>query len=107
GSPSSSLSEAVAIDKLFKHYEHKIDVVALKPFIGHTLGASGINEIVLLCQCIKNGFVPKTFGFNQSYNDVAFDVLTKNKNADSATILFNSIGFGGSNHSIILSNKSS
>lgn len=105
GSPSSSFSEAVAIDKLFDHYQSKTDVIALKPFIGHTLGACGTNEITLLCECVKNGFIPTTFGFKEKFEGISFDVSTKRKKANKATILFNHIGFGGSNNSIILSNK--
>jgi len=104
GTPSSSLSEALAIEKLFEFYGRKVDVVALKPFIGHSLGACGTSEIVLLCECIKSGFIPKTFGFNEAYDGISFEMLTKKKEVRGATILFNSIGFGGSNNSIILRN---
>jgi len=105
GSPASSLSEARAIDKLLKYYKSTTSIVSLKPFIGHTLGACGTNEIALLCECIKNGFIPKTFGFNEKYDDVSFDILTQNKEVKTATVLFHYVGFGGSNSSIILSNK--
>lgn len=59
GSENSNLSEVVAIDKLFKKYNQKTDVVILKPYIGHTLGACGTNEIVLLCESIKKLFFTK------------------------------------------------
>lgn len=107
GSQASTLSEAKAIDSLFKHYNCATDVVSLKPFIGHTLGACGTNEIVLLCECVKSGFIPRAFGFKDKYDDVSFELLKTNKKVDGATILFNFIGFGGSNNSIILSNKES
>lgn len=105
GSEVSNLSEARAIDKLFKHFSSEIDVTVLKPLIGHTLGACGASEIVLLCECVKNGFIPKTFGFKNRYDEISFSPLTVNKKTDKATLLFNYIGFGGSNHSIILSNE--
>ena len=105
GSPASSLSEARAIDGLFKDYGTKIDVTSLKPFIGHTLGACGTNEITLLCEAIKSGFIPQTFGFEQEYEGVSFPVLTSRKAINRATVLFHTIGFGGSNNSIILSNE--
>ena len=105
GTNSSNLSEANAIEQLFQYYKHKMDVVVLKPFIGHTLGACGVSEIVLLCECIKNGFIPKTLGFSEKYDELSFTPLQTNKNINKATILFNYIGFGGSNSSIILSNE--
>lgn len=106
GSENSNLSEVVAIDKLFKKYNKKTDVVILKPYIGHTLGACGTNEIVLLCESIKNNFLPKTINFYDKYNNIDFTPLQENRKIDKATILFHFIGFGGSNTSIILSNES-
>ncbi|WP_428026886.1 beta-ketoacyl synthase N-terminal-like domain-containing protein [Arcobacter sp.] len=106
GSENSNLSEVTAIDKLFKKYKKQTDVVVLKPYIGHTLGACGTNEIVLLCESIKSSFLPKTINFYEKYSDVDFTPLLENKKIDKATILFHFIGFGGSNTSIILSNKS-
>ena len=105
GSENSNLSEVTAIDKLFKKHNQKTDVVILKPYIGHTLGACGTNEIVLLCESIKNNFLPKTINFYEKYSDISFTPLLENKYINQATILFHFIGFGGSNTSIILSNE--
>lgn len=105
GSENSNHSEVTAIDKLFKKHQQSTDVVILKPYIGHTLGACGTNEIVLLCESIKNNLLPKTINFSKKYNDVSFTPLLQNKYINQATILFHYIGFGGSNTSIILSNE--
>jgi len=106
GSENSNLSEITAIDKLFKKHKQKTDVVILKPYIGHTLGACGTNEIVLLSESIKNNLLPKTINFYEKYNNIDFTPLLENKHINKATILFHFIGFGGSNTSIILSNES-
>lgn len=105
GSEVSNLSEARAIQNLFAHYSCQTDVTVLKPFLGHTLGSCGTNEIILLCECIKNGFIPKTFGFKHKYEEISFEPLQITKMTNKATVLFNYIGFGGSNSSIILSNE--
>ena len=105
GSENSNLSEVVAINKLFKKYKHETDVVILKPYIGHTLGACGTNEIVLLTESIKSNFLPKTINFYNKYNNIEFSPLLESKHINKATILFHFIGFGGSNTSIILSNE--
>lgn len=105
GSENSNLSEVTAIDKLFKKHNQKTDVVILKPYIGHTLGACGTNEIVLLCESIKNNFLPKTINFHEKHKDINFTPLLENKYINQATVLFHFIGFGGSNTSIILSNE--
>lgn len=106
GSENSNLSEVTAIDLLFKKHQCSTDVVILKPYIGHTLGACGTNEIVLLCESIKNNRLPKTINFYEKYNEISFTPLLQNKYLNQATILFHFIGFGGSNTSIILSNES-
>lgn len=105
GSENSNFSEAKAIDNLFNKYQTSIDIVILKPFIGHTLGACGVTEIVLLSESIKNNYIPKTLNFYNKYDDIIFKPLLVSKNIKQAIILFHYIGFGGSNTSIILSNK--
>jgi 3-oxoacyl-[acyl-carrier-protein] synthase-1 len=105
GSENSNLSEAKALDTLFKAYNETADIVILKPFLGHTLGACGTSEIVLLCEFIKEGFIPKTLNYQNGYDDISFEPLLENKSVSNTTILFQFIGFGGSNTTLILSNK--
>jgi 3-oxoacyl-[acyl-carrier-protein] synthase-1 len=105
GSENSNLSEAKAIDTLFKIYGETTDVVILKPFLGHTLGACGTAETILLCEFIKEGFIPKTLNYQNSYEDISFQPLLENKTVSKATVLFQYIGFGGSNTTLILSNE--
>lgn len=105
GSENSNFSEATAIDRLFEQEKCSCDVVVLKPYIGHTLGACATNEIILLCEAIKNGFVPKTINFKEPYENIKFKPLLRDKYINSATTLFHFVGFGGSNASIIISNR--
>jgi len=105
GSENSNFSEANAIDRLFKEEKKMCDVVILKPYIGHTLGSCGTNEIVILCEAIKKGLVPKTINFNENYDNIQFKPLLEDKKINKATTLFHFVGFGGSNASIIISNK--
>lgn len=105
GSENSNLSEAKAIDNLFKFYNETTNVVILKPFLGHTLGACGTSEIVLLCEFIKEGILPKTLNYKHGYDDISFEPLLNNTEVSDTTVLYQFIGFGGSNSTIILSNK--
>jgi len=97
GSQSSNEAELNAILKL----EYKNNFTCMKPFIGHTLGACSINEIVLLNSCIKNNFIPNTLSTseNKSIN------LSKQTTTTNAAILFTYNGFSGNNISFIISNK--
>lgn len=85
--PSNDLSELNAIQKVFGE-----DVVytALKPYLGHTVGACGLLEMALFMECIDNGFVPKTCNTQE--------VLA----CKSGTFMMNYFGFGGNNTSIII-----
>lgn len=106
GSENNNLSEAKAIKLLFEKYKQTTKVTALKPIIGHTLGACGTNEIVLMIYALKNGFIPATFGFEIPAQDVSFTPIKQNLSySKEATLLFNFVAFGGNNSSIILSNK--
>ena len=107
GSENSNLSEVNAINNLFKHHKNSCDVVVLKPYIGHTLGSCGTNEIILLCESIKSGTLPKTINFKNGYENIDFKPLLEDKVVNGANILFHFVGFGGSNASLVLSNKRS
>lgn len=107
GTESSNISEVNAIDSLFKSQNEKTNVLCLKPYIGHTLGACGTSEIVLLNSCIQKSFVPKTLNYQFSYENIEFEPMKEDiTTINSATILFQYIGFAGGTTSIILSNKS-
>lgn len=106
GSENNNSSEAKALSLLFEKYKSKTKVTALKPIIGHTLGACGTNEITLMLEAIKNGFLPATFGFEEPIENLAFTPILENQACqEKQTILLNYIAFGGNNSSIILSNK--
>ncbi len=79
-----NLSEVNAINNLFKHHKNSCDVVVLKPYIGHTLGSCGTNEIILLCESIKSGTLPKTINFKNGYENIDFKPLLEDKVVNGA-----------------------
>ena len=105
GTENSNLSEAKAIDALFEHYNSKCDVIILKPYLGHTLGSCGTSETILLCEFIKNNMLPETLNYEKNYSDITFTPLQETKKLNKATILFQFIGFGGSNTALLISNE--
>ncbi|MBE0495282.1 MAG: beta-ketoacyl synthase [Campylobacterales bacterium] len=104
GSENNTVSEVNALLKLFHTHGCTPPVTAMKPFLGHTLGASGTNEIALLLACAKQGFVPPVFGFKVPMLDFT-PLTTPLKDLKKATFLFNFVAFGGSNTAIVLSNQ--
>lgn len=106
GSENNNSSEAKAIKTLFEKYNTTTHVTSLKPILGHTLGACGTNEIVLMLYAIQEGFLPATLGFETPAEDVVFTPLETHTNiTKKAAILFNYVAFGGNNSSILISNK--
>ena len=79
-------------------------LTALKPYIGHTLGACGLNELLLFCAAASEGFLIGTPGIG--IGDRQLDV-TLNQNAcelQPGHYMLNYFGFGGNNTSLIISN---
>jgi len=107
GSENNNISESNALTKLFNSQKIKVDVTALKPYIGHTLGACGTNELIVLLYCIKKGFFPACLGFEHPIANLSFTPLLEHKNiSKKVTVLLNFVAFGGNNSSFILTNKS-
>ena len=79
-------------------------LTALKPYIGHTLGACGLNELLLFCAAAREGFLIGTPGIG--IGDQQLDV-TLNQNPyelQPGHYMLNYFGFGGNNTSLIISN---
>ena len=98
GSYSNDLAEINAIRKVF---ERNITFTALKPYIGHTIGASGVSELVLLMGAINKGFIPKTLNTKESIlND--YVPIKESEECKSGIFMCNYFGFGGNNTSLII-----
>ncbi|EKD27126.1 MAG: hypothetical protein ACD_79C00863G0001, partial [uncultured bacterium] len=80
-------------------------VTALKSYIGHTVGASGVIEIIILTECIKQGFIPAALNFENEALTMGIPLLTGNLKVTKGNFMFNYFGFGGNCASIVFSNK--
>lgn len=81
-------------------------VTCLKPFIGHTVGACGVNEMIVFTESVKAGFIPSTPGFRERDEELDLAPLTENGEAGEGIFMLNYFGFGGNCTTLILSNKS-
>lgn len=80
-------------------------LVALKPCIGHTLGACGTNEIVILSHYLKKGLLP---GIPYAYPfdpELGISIPAEDFPTAPGNFLLNHFGFGGNNTAIVISNK--
>jgi len=102
-STATKQNDEVEAEALYKVFNSQIPkIVALKPYIGHTLGASGTNELVLLIESIKNGFIPKTINFLDIDDKCNIIPNIEELSAIKGYYLLNYFGFGGNNSSLVL-----
>ena len=75
---------------------------SVKGFIGHTLGAAGIMNVLMACICMEEGFTPASL--NTRAIDPAFKsrIMLEPEQRNLGTVLTNAFGFGGSNASLLL-----
>ncbi len=95
---SNDLAEMNAISKIF---DKNLDFTAIKPYVGHTLGACGILEMAMMMACVDEGFVPKTLNSQESISE-EFIPLQEHKKCNEGVFMLNYFGFGGNNTSAII-----
>jgi 3-oxoacyl-[acyl-carrier-protein] synthase I len=100
GSPAVDLAEAAALCRVFG--ERLPPLVSLKPYLGHTLGASGAVELSALIGCLARETVPATPGFSTIDPMIGLAPTTTVRTMQVRHLLFNLIGFGGSVVSLVL-----
>jgi 3-oxoacyl-(acyl-carrier-protein) synthase len=71
-------------------------IIGLKPFLGHTLGGSGAIELSLLWFCMREGFIPRTDGFESLDERMNISPSLKEQEMYEGVLLLNHFGFGGS-----------
>jgi 3-oxoacyl-[acyl-carrier-protein] synthase-1 len=99
----NDISEAKAIHLLFAD---KIpSILPLKPYIGHTMGACGTNELVLFLESLKEGFIPKAIHFENRDEECALTPILEELEAKEGYYLLNYFGFGGNNSSLVIHHK--
>ena len=91
GTYTNDLAEINAISKVF---DTDIVFTALKPYIGHTLGACGILELAIFISSIDNGFIPKTLNHSEPIIE-EYTPINIHKQCDSGIFMLNYFGFGG------------
>ena len=77
-------------------------IAALKPYIGHTLGACGVNEIILFCAALEQGFCVANPGICAEIGPLGIALQQRPAPLPAGPVLFSYFGFGGNNTALIL-----
>lgn len=77
----------------------------LKPYVGHTVGASGVIELIIIIEAVARGFFPATPGFEEVDEEINARPITEELGIDRGNFMLNFFGFGGNCTSFIISNK--
>lgn len=77
-------------------------VCALKPYIGHTLGACGLTELILFWQALQRGFVPATPGIGADASVLGIALNQQPHAVAGNAFLLNYFGFGGNNTALLI-----
>jgi 3-oxoacyl-[acyl-carrier-protein] synthase-1 len=96
GSPGNDAIEAAALQQVFGTLP---PLLPLKEWIGHTLGAAGAAELVLVAACLESGVWP----VSAHALDPALGIQRANHApASTRYVLLNAIGFGGGHAALVL-----
>jgi 3-oxoacyl-[acyl-carrier-protein] synthase-1 len=101
-SPMNDAGEAAGIRRVFADPP---PVCALKPYIGHTLGACGVNELVLFGAALGGGFLPATPGFAEPDPALRLSPQRERRAAPAGYYLLNQFGFGGHNTALVVERR--
>lgn len=104
--PENDKMEHLSLSMVFGERIGNIPISSNKSMIGHTLSAAGAVEAVFSLMTMREGVVPPTINYENPDPAIELDVVPNTKrNADVATVLSNSFGFGGQNTCLVMSRE--
>jgi 3-oxoacyl-[acyl-carrier-protein] synthase II len=103
GTLSNDSVETLAIQNCFKEHSQDLAVTSTKSFYGHTLGASGITQAIIMIDAMLADFVPPIVNFENERPECDLKYV-KNEPVYLVYDKFvsNSLAFGGNNVSIVI-----
>ncbi|WP_343154841.1 beta-ketoacyl synthase N-terminal-like domain-containing protein [Buchnera aphidicola (Pseudoregma panicola)] len=94
-----------AILKVFKKHNYIPIISSTKSMTGHSLGASGVHEIIYTLLMMRNNFIAPSINIkNLDTRFIINNIASKKINKKICTAMSNNFGFGGTNVSIVIKN---
>ncbi len=103
GSYQNDVTESSAIRAVFG--DAPPPVTGLKPYVGHTVGACGVVELILFTEALKAGFLPAVPGFETPDPELGVQPLTERMPAPDGVFMLNYFGFGGNCATLMIGNR--
>ncbi|MCX8026500.1 MAG: beta-ketoacyl-[acyl-carrier-protein] synthase family protein [Thermodesulfovibrionales bacterium] len=95
--------ETETIKQVFGQKAYEININAIKPLIGHTLGASGAIAFVSTCLTLKDGVIPPTINYTELDPECDLNYTPNTAlHKDINVAMCNAFGFGGNNAVIVV-----
>ncbi len=98
GTPANDLAEDRAVCRTFGR---GTPCSSTKGRTGHTLGAAGITEAIVVALCLRHDFIPGTLHTDQIDSQLQSGVMLRSEFRPLRSVISNSFGFGGNNCSLI------
>ena len=98
----SSMSDDAEARGLCRVFEVLPPLIALKPAIGHTLGASGVTEFVLWNHCVEEGVLPANTGIAAGETQSGVSLNQQPEAISDGYHLLNYFAFGGNNTVLVV-----
>ncbi|MFI4853202.1 MAG: beta-ketoacyl synthase N-terminal-like domain-containing protein [Candidatus Makana argininalis] len=101
---STIIGDVVELLSIKKIFYSKIPYISsTKSMTGHSLGASGVHEIIFTILMLKNNFIAPSINiFKIDPKIISMNIITKTKYLKFNTAMINNFGFGGVNVSIVI-----
>lgn len=100
--PFNDLNETLAIKSVFGEHAYKLMVSSTKSMTGHLLGAAGGLEAVYSCMAIDQNVIPPTINYEEPDPNCDLDyVPNAARQASVDYVMSNSLGFGGTNATLL------
>ncbi len=100
--PFNDLYETMAIKSVFGEHAKRLMVSSTKSMTGHLLGAAGGVEAIFSVLAISRGVVPPTINYTEPDPECDLDyVPNQARQADVKIAISNSLGFGGTNGTVL------
>ena len=101
--PLGDKAESTAIKSVLGDHAYKTKISSTKGALGHSLGASGGIEAVILCKSIEAGVIAPTINYETPDPECDLDYTPNEaQSLDVKVAMSNSFGFGGHNACVVL-----